>query len=278
MSGLNVPLGYFLATVAFAVSVRILLRKWPRFGFITDFASAFMLVACRNEVQTITDVGGWAGGLGPDVTVTILFVVLLAHGMVCGDATGNPNMVLLRFLQLKTTAVATLLTILAQFVGAHLGLRVAEYYWSLELTDMHMIKNLMAAECSTSLLVSLLQGFFTESVCALVFHLIHLNLHRVHTLIQVPLIAAILTFFAYAARSHTSAYINPSLAYGLTFHCSGFTFLDYALVYWLGSLTGMVVALFLYMGHIPRIFSKNLLYSQKTRTRVPRGDKGDKKI
>lgn len=40
---------------------------------------------------------------------------------------------------------------------------------------------------------------------------------------------------------------------------------------------GMTLALFLYMGHIPRIFSKNLLYSQKTRFRVPKGDKGEKK-
>lgn len=107
----------------------------------------------------------------------------------------------------------------------------------------------------------------------------------------------------FAARGYTSAYINPSLAYGLTFHCPGFTFTDYALVYWLGSLTGkwhsklnicaspvsllkwtmsmfflgMMLALVLYMGHIPRIFSKNLLYSQKSRFRVPKGDKGEKK-
>lgn len=200
MSGLNVPLGYFLATVAFALLVRILFSKWPRLSFITDFASAFTLVACRMEVQTITDVGGWAGGLGPDVTVTILFVVLLTHSVVCGDATGNPNMALQKFLQLETTAPATLLAVLAQFGGAHLGLRVAEYYWSLELTDMHMIKNLMARECSTSLLVSLLQGFFTESACALVFHLLHFNLRRVYTLIKVPLLAGLLTFFSYAGE------------------------------------------------------------------------------
>lgn len=200
MSGLNIPLGYFLATVSFALLVRILLSKWQRLSFITDFASAFMLVACRMEVQTITDVGGWAGGLGPDVTVTILFVVLLTHGVVCDDTTGNPNMALMKFLQLEMTAAATLLTVLAQFGGAHLGLRVAEYYWNLELTDMHMIKNLMARECSTSLLVSLVQGFFTESVCALVFHLIHLNLRRVHTFIKVPLLAGILTFFSYAGE------------------------------------------------------------------------------
>lgn len=42
----------------------------------------------------------------------------------------------------------------------------------------------------------------------------------------------------FAARGYTSAYINPSLAYGLTFFCSGFTWAEYALVYWLGSFTG----------------------------------------
>lgn len=44
--------------------------------------------------------------------------------------------------------------------------------------------------------------------------------------------------FVCAARGYTSAYINPSLAYGLTFFCSGFTWAEYALVYWLGSFTG----------------------------------------
>lgn len=41
--------------------------------------------------------------------------------------------------------------------------------------------------------------------------------------------------------------------------------------------SGMTLALFLYMGHIPRIFARNLLYSQKTRFRVPKGGKGEKK-
>ncbi|KAE8294547.1 Aquaporin-12 [Larimichthys crocea] len=277
MSGLNASLGYFVAVVIFAASVRTLLRKWPRFSFISEFASSFMLVACWLEVQTIVEVGEWAGGLGPDVTLTILFVVLLTHGVICGAASGNPSLVMLKFLQLETTTLPTLLGVAAQFLGAHLGLLVAVYYWGLELTDMHMIKNLMARECSTSLLVSLYQGFFTECVCALIFHLIHLNLQRRHALIRVPLVAVLLTFLSHAARGYTSAYMNPSLAYGLTFHCPGFTLAEYALVYWLGPLTGMMLALLLYMGHIPRIFAKNLFYLQKTRFRVPKGEKGDKK-
>ncbi|KAL7396840.1 hypothetical protein ABVT39_012505 [Epinephelus coioides] len=277
MSGLNASLGYFLAAVIFAASVRTLLKKWPQFGFILEFASSFMLVACWLEVQTIVEVGEWAGGLGPDVTLTILFVVLLTHGVICGAASGNPTLVVLKFLQLEANTLPTLLAVAAQFLGAHLALLAAVYYWSLELTDMHMIKNLMVRECSTSLLVSVLQGFFTECVCTLIFHLIHLNLRRRSALIRVPLIAVLLTFLSHTARGYTSAYMNPSLSYGLTFHCPGFTLTQYAVVYWLGPLTGMTLALLLYMGHVPRIFAKNLLYLQKTRFRVPKGEKGEKK-
>lgn len=200
MSGLNASLGYFLAVVIFAALVRVLLKKWPRFSFIVEFASSFMLVACRLEVQTIVEVGEWAGGLGPDVTLTILFVVLLTHGVICGSASGNPTMVVLKFLQLEATTLSTLLTVAAQFVGAHLALLVAGYYWSLELTDMHMIKNLMASSCSTSLLVSMLQGFFTECVCTLIFHLVHLNLLRRSALIRVPLIGVLLTFLSHTGK------------------------------------------------------------------------------
>ncbi|KAM9849410.1 aquaporin 12 [Aulostomus maculatus] len=277
MSGLNASLGYFLACVIFTVSVRALLKRWQRFGFVLEFASSFMLVACWLEVQTIVEVGQWAGGLGPDVTVTMLFVVLLSHRVISGNASGNPAVSVRRFLQLQASTLPTLLAVAAQFLGAHLALLVAGYYWSLELTDMHMIKNLMARECSTSLLVSLLQGFFTECVCALIFHLVQLALGRSSALIQVPLSAALLTFLSHTARGYTSGYVNPSLAYGLTFHCSGFTLPEYAVVYWLGSFTGMTLALLLYMGHIPRIFAKNLLYFQKTRFRVPKGEKAEKK-
>ncbi|XP_058494480.1 aquaporin 12 [Solea solea] len=277
MSGLNASLGYFVAVVIFAASVRTLLKKWPRLSFILEFASSFMLVACWLEVQTIVEVGEWAGGLGPDVTVTMLFVLLLTHGVICGSMSGNPSVAVREFLQLEVATVPTLLAVASQFLGAYLALHVAVYYWSLELTDMHMIKNLMARECSTSLLVSLLQGFFTECVCALIFHLIQLYLRRRSALIRVPVIALLLTFLSYTARGFTSAYINPSLAYGLTFYCPGFTFAEYALVYWLGSLTGMTLALLLFMGHIPRLFAKNLFYFQKTRFKGPRGDKGEKK-
>ncbi|KAK1897194.1 Aquaporin-12 [Dissostichus eleginoides] len=253
MSGLNASLGYFVSAAIFAALVRTLFKKWPRLSFMLEFASSFMLVACLLEVQTIVEVGEWAGGLGPDVTLTVRFVVLLTHGIICGSASGNPTLVVLKFLQREATTLPTLLAVAAQFLGAHLALLVALYYWSLELTDMHMIKNLMARDPSKpATQISPDPGAADRSPPHF----------------PVP----------YSPRLHLS-YMSPSLSYGLTFHCPGFTFTEYAVVYWLGSLTGMILALFLYMGHIPRIFSKNLLYSQKTRqkTRVPKGDKAEKK-
>uniref|UniRef100_A0A2I4CD98 Aquaporin n=1 Tax=Austrofundulus limnaeus TaxID=52670 RepID=A0A2I4CD98_AUSLI len=277
MAGLNASLGYFLAIVVSVASVQMLLRKHPRLSSLLELASSFMLVACRLEVQTIVEVGEWAGGLGPDVTVTMLFVVLLTHGVICGGASGNPSLVLQQFLQLETPTLPTLLAVAAQFVGADLALLAAGYYWSLELTDMHLIKNLMSASCSTSLLVPVVQGFMTECACALVFHLVQLNLRHRSALIRVPLTAVLLTFLSHTARGFTSAFINPAVAYGLTFHCPGFTLTEYTLVYWLSPLTGMILALLLYMGHIPRLFAKNILYFQKTRFRVPKGGKAEKK-
>ena len=186
--------------VAFGVSSRVLLRRRPRLGFLLEAAASFVLAACLLEVQTIVEVGQWAGGLGPDVCVTVLFVVLLTHGVVCGDASGNPALTLARFLTREERAVPAALSVGGQFVGAHLALLAALRYWGLELTDMHLIKNLMSSSCSTSLRVSVLHGFFTECACALVFHLVHLSLRRRSAVVRVPLVAVLLTFL-----SHTGA-------------------------------------------------------------------------
>lgn len=203
MSGLNASLGYFVSIVTFAVLSRTLIKRWPRFSFLLEFASSFMLVGCLLEVQTIVEVGEWAGQLGPDVAVTILFVVLLSHGVISGTASGNPSVSLQRFLQLDAKALPTLLALVAQFLGSHVAIMAAVFYWSQEFTDMHMIKNLMFNECSSSLKVSLLQGFFTEFICALVFHLILLSLRRRSALIRVPLIAVLLTFLSNTGKKKT---------------------------------------------------------------------------
>ena len=96
MSGLNASLGYFISLVALGVFSRVLPRRGRRLAFVAEAVASVVLAACWLEVQTIVEVGQWAGGLGPDVCVTVLLVVLLTHGAACGDASGNPALTLLR--------------------------------------------------------------------------------------------------------------------------------------------------------------------------------------
>ncbi|TNN44206.1 Aquaporin-12 [Liparis tanakae] len=226
MSGLNASLGYFTAVLLLAAAVRALLKRWPRLGFAVELASSFALVACRLEVQTIIEVGEWAVGLGSDVTLTVLFGVLLAHGAICGGASGNPALSVQRFLRREAGALHTALSVAAQFLGAHLALLAAAFYWSLELTEMHMLKMLMWSECSASLAVSPLQGFIAEGCCSLGFHLALLNLQRRSALVRVPLVAAMLTFLSHI---------------------------------------GMVLSVLLYTGRVPKIFSRKFFQKLRGR-------------
>ncbi|KAG1925492.1 aquaporin 12 [Pimephales promelas] len=272
MSGLNASLGYFLTIVGVSAVGRVILsRSRLRWTFLTEFIAAFALAACRLEVDTIAEVGQWAGALGPDVAITMLFLSITIHGVVMQGVSGNPSVTLMGVLQRDVGAVAGVLSVAAQLLGAYLALVVAGKYWEMELTDMHMIKNLMMSECSTSLRVSTLQGALAEALGAVTFHLVYLVLKSRSQLLRIPLLALLLTFIAYAGNNYTSGYVNPSLAYALTFPCPGHSFLAYSLVYWLGPLIGMSLALFLYLGNIPLLFSRNLLYSKKARFRVPKG-------
>ncbi|XP_064188787.1 aquaporin 12 [Anguilla rostrata] len=271
MSGLNVSLGFMLAVVVLGAAGRLLSRQLILQSFSAEFLASFMLVACWMEVQTLMEVGQWAGGFGPDVAFTILFLTLVVHGMVSQGATGNPTVTAMNFFTRDSVVSSTLFGIAGQFLGALLARLLTSYYWSLELTDMHMIRNLMSQECSPALRSSVMQGVFTEGVCALTFHLLYINLQHHTALLRVPLVAAALTFLNFAANGYTSGFLNPSLAYTLTFNCPGFTMVEYMTVYWLGPLVGMVLAVFLCLGHIPRLFARNLLYSKKARVRVPKG-------
>ncbi|XP_018596485.2 aquaporin 12 [Scleropages formosus] len=281
MSALNVSLGFLVGVTTLTLSAGSILRLRPLWSFSAEFPASFMLVACWLEVRTLAELGPWAAGFGPDVAATALFLVLLAHGVVSRGASGNPLVIFGQFLQRETTAPRALSALVGHFSAACLAQLVARFYWSLELSDMHLIRNLMARECTPALRGSMLQGAFAEGVCALLFHLMHLRLQQSSALLRVPLVALLLTVLSCAASSHTAGFTNPSLAYALTFHCPGFTWAQYCAVYWLAPLVATVTALFLYTGHIPRLFTRNLLYPQKSRFRVPRAkqqqDRTDKR-
>ncbi|XP_074860609.1 aquaporin-12-like [Carettochelys insculpta] len=275
MAGLNVSIAFFLSVVAMCevlrwVSKRLLpLRVYH--GLVRELVGSLQLCACCLELRMLMEIGPWGGGFGPDVFLTLLFILYVVHGVSFDGASANPAVSLQEFLLLDSSFMATAVKLLVQWVGMEAAGFLTTRYWSWELTDFHFIQNLMALDCSSTLQAPLYQGIFVEGVCSFVFHLVGLKLQHSHILYRAPVLAATVTTLAYTAGPFTGALFNPALACVVTFRCSGHFLREYVQVYWLGPLTGMLAALLLYQGNIPRLFRRNLLYSQKSRYRTPKG-------
>ncbi|XP_016059091.1 PREDICTED: aquaporin-12B-like [Miniopterus natalensis] len=275
MAGLNVSLSFFLATIALCQAARraakALLPAGAYLSFAREVAGAAQLGACCLELRMLAELGPWAGGFGPDLLLTLLFLLFLAHGATFDGASANPAVSLQELLLAEVSLPSMLLKLAAQGLGVQAACALTRLYWAWELSDLHVLQNLMAQHCSSALRTTVPHGALVEGTCAFAFHLTLLRLRNSPPMYRVPAVALLVTLMAYTAGPLTSAFFNPALAAAVTFHCSGHTLLEYAQVYWLGPLTGTVLAVLLHCGHLPRLFQRNLLYSQKNKYRTPKG-------
>ncbi|KAM5164964.1 putative aquaporin-12B [Mantella aurantiaca] len=274
MAGLNIVVGFFISVVALSQLIRWITKKYlpTRIYRCTtsELASSLQLCACYMELRMLVEIGMWGGGYGPDVVSTLLFLLFLAHGFTFNGASANPTVSFQEFLLLDGPFIDTIVKLLFQYAGMEVARFLTTKYWMLELTDFHTIQMMMSNDCSPSLQTSLAQGFFVEALCAFCYHLLLLRFQNSRRVYRIPTMALTVTLLAYAGTSYTAAYFNPILAYALTFDCPGKSLQENSVVYIGGSLVGMVLALFLYKGNIPRLFQRNLLYSQKSRFRTPK--------
>ncbi|KFO22543.1 aquaporin-12 [Fukomys damarensis] len=275
MASLNASLSFFVATCALCEMARKASKALLPMGAYTSFArevaGAAQLAACCLEMRVLAELGPWAGGVGPDLLLTLLFLLFLVHGATFDGASVNPTVALQEFLLAEATLPNTLLKLAAQALGMQVASTLMRRCWAWELSDLHLLQNLTAAHCNSTLRTSVLQGALVEATCAFFFHLTLLHLRHSLLVYRALAMALLVTVTASTAGPYTSAFFNPTLAASVTFHCSGHSFLDYAQVYWLGPLTGMVLAVLLHQGHLPRLFQRNLLYRQKSKYRSPRG-------
>ncbi|MBZ3888041.1 Aquaporin-12 [Sciurus carolinensis] len=275
MAGLNVSLSFFLATCALCEAARraskALLPAGAYAGFAREAAGAAQLAACCLETQMLVELGPWAGGFGPDLLLTLVFLLSLVHGATLDGASANPAVALQEFLMAEASLPSTLLKLVAQGLGMQAAHALTRRCWAWELSDLHLLQSLMAAHCSPALRTSVPRGTLVEGACAFFFHWALLCLRHWPPGHRVPAMALLVTVMAYTAGPYTSAFFNPALAACVTFQCSGHTWLEYAQVYWLGPLTGMVLAVLLHQGRLPRLFQRNLLYRQKSKFRTPKG-------
>ncbi|NXG69641.1 AQP12 protein, partial [Baryphthengus martii] len=274
MAGLNVSIAFFFLVGGVCQALRRLC-KWllspGAYGCLaSEFAGSLQLCTSCLELRMLMEIGPWGGGFGPDVVLTLLFLLFAVHSASSDGASANPTVSLQEFLLLESSFATTAAKLLAQGAGVGTGWAVTKLYWSWELTHLHFIQNLIASECSSSIHTSLYQAALVEGTCSLLFHLVLLKSRQSRSMYRVPALAATVTFLTFAAGPFTGAFFNPALATATTFHCSGSSFWDYVQVYWLGPLVGMLSVLLLYQGNIPRLFQKNLLYRQKSKYKIPK--------
>ncbi|XP_032336597.1 aquaporin-12B isoform X3 [Camelus ferus] len=242
MAGLNVSLSFFFATFALCQVARraskALLPRGAYAHFAREAAGAAQLGACCLEMRVLVEIGPWAGGFSPDLLLTLLFLLFLGHRATLDGASANPTVSLQEFLLAEASLPSTLLKLAAQALGMQAAGALTRLFWAWELSDMHVLQNLMDLHCSSALRTAVPHGALVEGSGAFFFHLTFLHLRNTLPVYRVPAVALLVTVMACAAGPLTSAFFNPTLAASVTFHCSGHTLVQYAQVYWLGPLTG----------------------------------------
>ncbi|XP_077009517.1 aquaporin-12-like isoform X1 [Tamandua tetradactyla] len=275
MAALNVSLSFFLTTFALCEATRRASRALLSAGAYSCFArealGAAQLCACGLEMRMLLEVGPWAAGFGPDLLLTLLFLLLLLHGATCDGAAAHPAVALQDFLLAEVALPDTLLTLAAQALGAQAAGALTRLCWSWGLSELHVLQALLATDCAWALRTSGAHGALMEGACAFAFHLALLRFRHRPAICRVPTLALLVTITAHTAGPFPATFFSPALATSVTFQCSGPTLLEHAQVYWLGPLTGMLLAILFYRGHIPRLFQRNLLYRQRNKYRTPGG-------
>lgn len=206
MAGLNVSIAFFFLVVGVCQALRWLSKRLlsPRaYGCLArELAGSLQLCMSCLELRMLLEIGPWGGGFGPDVVLTLLFFLFALHSASFDGGYANPAVSLQEFLLLESDLATTAAKLLAQGAGMGTGWALTKLYWSWELTHFHLIQNLIASECSSSIRTSLHHAAFVEGICSFLFHLVLLKLRQSHLIYRVPALAVTVTFLTYTGEQH----------------------------------------------------------------------------
>lgn len=218
MAGLNVSLSFFLATIGLCQAARraskALLPAGACVSFALEAAGAAQLGACCLELRVLAELGPWAGGFGPDLLLTLLFLLFLAHGATFDGASANPTWSLQELLLAEASLPSTLLKLAAQGLGMQAAHALTRLYWAWELSDLHALQNLMAEHCGSALRTTVAHGALVEGACAFLFHLTLLHLRHSLPICRVPAVALLVTGMAYTGEPEPLRWSHRNISVG----------------------------------------------------------------
>ncbi|KAM6987552.1 aquaporin-11 [Tautogolabrus adspersus] len=251
-----VSLSMLIGIVALCeVARRFLTRALTDTGlsvYAVELVSTFQLCCCTHELKLLSEVGG----IEPRLALTLTYLGAVVHGLTFSGAIGNPSSALEHAYHARLSGGCALRRVACQFTAAAAARTAVPMFWGMGLSGLHVRHKLLGYRCISPVHAPVSKAVAVELACAFAVQTAITHTRSVEEKYRVHAVAAVIATVVYAGGSVTGAVFNPALAFSTQFPCSGNSFLDYCLVYWLGPLLGMMSSVLLFDKLIP-LMSRN---------------------
>ncbi|XP_071484111.1 aquaporin-11-like [Diadema antillarum] len=237
---IGTSLCWYAATFGLCHVLRAVCRRTlprPSYQYAVELIDTFQLVCCLFE-------NGMVLRLGLLPFATVLFILTILYALIF-EGFANPAAVLDYILRGKLTAVAGILTILVELLGAIAAYRYTTFIWksSWAPSPRHFhaaTVEMISENCSAGLNVSPFVGFAVEMLSVTFLKLVagvFQGGRRFWRLINAVISVLVVIY----GLDYTGALMNPVLGFALGWGCHDHQVPTHLLVYWLGPFTGILV-------------------------------------
>uniref|UniRef100_A0A1A7XI76 Aquaporin n=1 Tax=Iconisemion striatum TaxID=60296 RepID=A0A1A7XI76_9TELE len=233
-----------LIVVMSDVTRRLLLRPVADTGlsvYAVELVSTFQLCCCSHELRLLSEVGG----IHPHLSLTLTYLASVVHGLTFRGGIGNPCGAIERAYHARLSGGCALRRVACQFGAATLARAVLPVVWGLGLSGLHVRHNMLDFRCISQAHATLLEATAVELACTFAVQTVVTHTQSLQEKYRVHAVAAIITTVVYAGGSVTGAVCNPALAFSTQFLCSGTSFLENCVVFWLGPVLGTLTSVLL---------------------------------
>nr|XP_046244254.1 aquaporin-11 [Scatophagus argus] len=215
--------------------------------YAVELVSTFQLCCCTHELKLLSDVGG----IEPGLALTLTYLLAVIHGLTFSGAIGNPSGALEHVYHAKLSGGCALRRIACQFAAAAAARAALPVVWGVGLSDLHVRHRMLGYRCISAIQAPLPKATAVELACAFAVQTAVTHTRSVEEKYRVHAVAAVIATVVYAGGRVTGAVFNPALAFSTQFPCSGNSFLELCLVYWLGPLLGVMSSMLLFDKVVP---------------------------
>ncbi|CAM1294661.1 AQP11 (predicted) [Pycnogonum litorale] len=177
--------------------------------------------------------------LGDRCFVTVLFVVNVWWSNSFGTSTANPVIPLMDVLYDGGDVVLAACRLLGQFAAVPFAIRFSKIVWFWGLLKEHS-ELYDEASCQTDIQI----WFGLAAIVELLITFTDATVRTITTSykpeVECLLNSGVTTFLVYFAFSLSGGYFNPILATALTYGCSGSSFREHLMVYWISAIMGAI--------------------------------------